>query len=78
MYPPSKLDELDKDNRIYWPKTKEAWPKLKRYLNEAKGIPLQDIFDDIYSLATMGGDKNERLGYPTQKPHMRQLKEIRD
>ena len=68
MYPHSKLDELDKDNRIYWPKKHSAWPKLKRYLNEAKGIPLQDIFDDIYSLSTMGGDKNERLHYPTQKP----------
>ena len=51
MHPPSKLDELDIENRIYWPKNSSAWPKLKRYLSEAKGIPLQDIFDDIYSLS---------------------------
>jgi site-specific DNA-methyltransferase (adenine-specific) len=68
MYPPGMLDQLDRENRIFWPKTRGAWPKLKRYLDEAKGIPLQDIFDDIYSLATMGGPKGERLGYPTQKP----------
>lgn len=68
MVPPEELDSLDLGNRIYWPKTPGAWPKLKRYLLEAKGIPLQDIFDDIYGLATMGGPKGERLGYPTQKP----------
>src|SRR5581483_9635212 len=68
MYPPSVLDKLDAEGRIYWPKTAGAWPKLKRYLNEAKGVPLQDIWDDVYGLSTMGADKHERLGYPTQKP----------
>ncbi|MGH9352637.1 MAG: DNA methyltransferase [Terriglobia bacterium] len=68
MHPPVVLDQLDGDGRIFWPKTRGPWPKLKRYLNEAKGVPLQDIFDDVYSLATMGGPKGERLGYPTQKP----------
>ena len=68
MVPPKELDTLDSDQRIYWPKSGSAWPKLKRYLSEARGVPLQDIFDDIYSLATMGGPKGERLGYPTQKP----------
>ena len=68
MYPPETLDELDTDGRIYWPKSATAWPKLKRYLGEAKGMPLQDIFDDIYALQTMGGDRKERVGYPTQKP----------
>ena len=68
MYPPDVLDQMDADARIYWPKTSTAWPKLKRYLAEAKGLPLQDIFDDIYALQTMGGDRKERVGYPTQKP----------
>ena len=67
-YLPEDLDRLDADRRIYWPKKQGAWPKLKRYLNEAQGVPLQDLITDIYSLATMGGDKDERLGYPTQKP----------
>jgi site-specific DNA-methyltransferase (adenine-specific) len=68
MVPPDELEKLDTDHRIYWPQTPSAWPKLKRYLNEAKGIPLQDIWDDIYGLSTMGAEKGERLGYPTQKP----------
>ena len=68
MNPPDVLDRLDRDNRIYWPKSATAWPKLKRYLSEARGAPLQDIFDDVYSLQTMGGPKGERLGYQTQKP----------
>ncbi len=68
MYPPSVLDQLNEDKRIYWPKNTAAWPKLKRYLAEAKGVPFQDVFDDVYSLQTMGGRKGERLGYPTQKP----------
>lgn len=68
MNPPDELDRLDGDRRIYWPKDKKAWPKLKRYIREAKGVPLQDMFIDIYALQTMGGDKQERLGYPTQKP----------
>ena len=68
MVPPDKLDELDADNRVFWPRTKGAWPKLKRYLAEAKGIPLQDVIDDIYGLSTMGAPRGERVGYPTQKP----------
>ena len=68
MYPPSALDQLNGDNRIYWPKNTAAWPKLKRYLSESKGVPFQDVFDDVYALQTMGGRKGERLGYPTQKP----------
>ncbi len=68
MYPPSVLDQLDEQNRVYWPKSSAAWPKLKRYLSEARGVPLQDIIDDVYALQTMGGARGERLGYPTQKP----------
>jgi len=68
MVPPVELDHLDADNRVYWPKKPGAWPKIKRYLAKAKGIPLQDIITDIYGLSTMGAPKGERLGYTTQKP----------
>ena len=44
---------------------KNTVPKLKRYLDEMKGIPLQNIWDDIDSVT---GFKKEWLGYPTQKP----------
>ena len=65
---PEELERLDGDNRIYWPPTKGAMPKLKRYLSEAKGIPVQDIILDVPSLQKMSAAHSESLGYPTQKP----------
>jgi hypothetical protein len=38
---------------------------LKRYLDEQKGVPLQDVWNDIKPIHNMASD---RLGYPTQKP----------
>ena len=38
---------------------------LKVYLDEAKGAPAQNIWDDI---PRIGNTSRERLGYPTQKP----------
>ncbi len=67
-YAPDELNRLDQDNRIYWPKTKAAMPKLKRYLREAKGIPAQDILFDVPSLQRMSPSYKENLGYATQKP----------
>ena len=40
-------------------------PRYKRYLDEQKGKPLNNIWIDIPNLT---GRSNERLGYPTQKP----------
>ena len=38
---------------------------LKVYLDDAKGAPAQNIWDDI---PRIGNTSKERLGYPTQKP----------
>lgn len=67
-YSPEELERLDADRRIYWPPTKGAMPKLKRYLSEAKGIPAQDVLLDVPSLQRMSSGYSESLGYPTQKP----------
>jgi len=40
-------------------------PMLKRYLDEQKGQPAQDVIDDIPPMHNLAA---ERLGYPTQKP----------
>ena len=40
-------------------------PRLKRYLDEGKGVPLSSIWDDIKPIQS---NSVERLGYPTQKP----------
>ena len=60
-----KLDELAKEGRIYFPKKTGGVPRYKRYLDEMKGILLQDIWDDILPIQA---HSKERLGYPTQKP----------
>ena len=67
-YAPDELDKLNSERRIYWPKTPNAMPKLKRYLAEAKGISAQDVLTDVPSLQRMSAAFKESLGYPTQKP----------
>jgi DNA modification methylase len=61
--PIETMKKLDNENKIYY--TKNGIPRRKRYLDEAKGMPTQDIWDDIEALRSW---HNEKLGYPTQKP----------
>lgn len=42
-----------------------AVPRFKRYLDEQRGKPLGDVWDDI---SPLNSQARERLGYPTQKP----------
>lgn len=63
-YPPHRLDELDEQGLIYWPERGEM-PRLKRYLEEQKGQPLQSLWEDI---PPVNSQAKERLDYPTQKP----------
>lgn len=63
--PPEELDKMDAEGRIHWPDKKGAWPYIKVYLDDMKGIPLQDTWTDIDVINMMA---KERLGYPTQKP----------
>jgi site-specific DNA-methyltransferase (adenine-specific) len=60
-----KLDQLDAQGRIYWPKKIGGWPRYIRYLDELKGVPLQDVWTDV---SPVNPQAAERLGYPTQKP----------
>ena len=62
----STLEELDKQGKIYWP-PKGKMPRLKMYLDERKGRPLQSIWDDI-SLVQYASSEN--FNYPTQKPEV--------
>ncbi|WP_439576535.1 DNA methyltransferase [Elioraea sp.] len=64
-YPPSVLDEMDKEGRIHWPEKDGGMPMLRRYLDEQKGQPIQDVVTDIPPMHNLA---EERLGYPTQKP----------
>lgn len=62
-YSKETMARLDKVGKLYYSKT--GYPSQKTYLDESKGVPVQDIWDDIASLS---GPHKERLGYPTQKP----------
>jgi len=64
-YPPTELERLDADGRVYWPPKKGAWPRLRQFLDELPGVPLQDVWTDIPPINALA---KERLGYPTQKP----------
>ena len=58
-----KLDILDQNGYIYWPKKEGGFPRFKRYMGS--GIPAQTVVTDIYPINSQAA---ERLGYPTQKP----------
>jgi DNA modification methylase len=60
-----RFDKLDKAGLIHWPKKEGGMPQGKRLLEDAKGIPLQDIWTDIKVIHSLAID---RLGFPTQKP----------
>lgn len=64
-YPPSELDRLDTQGLIYWPKKEGGWPRLKRYLDESRGVLLQDLWTDI---DPVNSQARERSGFGTQKP----------
>ena len=61
--PRETMQRLDDENRIYY--TRNGIPRMKRYLDEAQGLPAQDVWTDIEALRSWHA---ERLGYPTQKP----------
>ena len=63
-YSKEKMDELIEEGRIVQTKP-DSVPQYKRYLDEMPGVPMQNIWDDIFPINSQA---KERLGYPTQKP----------
>jgi site-specific DNA-methyltransferase (adenine-specific) len=64
-YTIEKLEELDKEGRIIWPKKAGGVPRYKRYLDEMPGLAIQSIVLDIEPLSAAS---KEKMNYPTQKP----------
>ena len=58
-----RMLEEDAKGRIIVPRNGMGIPRYKRYLDEQKGIPIDDFWADIEIASG-----NERLGYDTQKP----------
>jgi DNA modification methylase len=63
-YPSHRLDELEAKKLIYWPKD-GGIPRLKRFLDEQKGVPIQSLWEDI---PPVNSQANEDTKYATQKP----------
>jgi adenine-specific DNA-methyltransferase len=64
-YTTDELDRLDSIDSIYWPKGGAGFPRLKRYLDELKGKPVDSVWDDVFVVNSQAA---ERSDYPTQKP----------
>ena len=59
----AKMEEFEKQGLLVYGKS--GVPRLKLYLDEAKGTPVSDIWEDVPPINSQAA---ERLGYPTQKP----------
>ena len=62
-YSKETMQQLHDEGRIYYSGT--GYPNRKLFLDESRGVPVQDMWYDISSLS---GSHKERLGFPTQKP----------
>jgi DNA modification methylase len=61
--PLETMQKLDAENKLHF--TNKGGIRMKRYLDENKGTPLQCLWDDI---PPINSQAKERMGYPTQKP----------
>jgi hypothetical protein len=59
------MEQWDKEGRLYFPPNKESRIRRKRFVDELKGMPIQNLWTDIPEINSQA---QERLGYPTQKP----------
>jgi site-specific DNA-methyltransferase (adenine-specific) len=60
-----RMEQYDRDGRLYFPKEPDGRIRLKRYLDDQPGTKVQNLWDDI---SPLNSQAQERLGYPTQKP----------
>ncbi|MBT3308045.1 MAG: site-specific DNA-methyltransferase [Gammaproteobacteria bacterium] len=61
--PLKTMQRLDQEEKLHF--TKLGGIRLKRYLDETQGVPLQTLWTDIFPVNSQA---KERANYPTQKP----------
>jgi hypothetical protein len=64
-YTPDRMAALDEAGGLHYPARPGGRLRMKNYLDERLGVPVQDVWTDI---TLIGGTSPERLKYPTQKP----------
>ena len=62
QYRPSTLEDMDQRGEIYW--SSNGNPRRKVFLDEAEGIPVQDIWNDTRDAFNQN---HHVTGYPTEK-----------
>jgi site-specific DNA-methyltransferase (adenine-specific) len=65
MITKEKMEQWDREGKLYFPKEKAGRIRRKSYADELKGMPIQNLWTDIPEINSQAA---ERLGYPTQKP----------
>ena len=61
--PFTTMQEYHKSGKLYY--TRNGTPRLKQFLDDMPGVPVQDVWIDI---PPINSQAKERVGYPTQKP----------
>jgi len=64
-YTKNNMEKLDQSGKIFY--TRNGIPRLKQYLDEMPGVPLQSIWNDK-PVQAINSWHVESIGYPTQKP----------
>jgi DNA modification methylase len=59
------MEQWDSEGRLHFPKNPDGRIQRRRFFDEVKGKPVQNLWDDIEMISSQSA---ERLGYPTQKP----------
>jgi site-specific DNA-methyltransferase (adenine-specific) len=62
-YTRDQMERFESERRIVY--SSKGYPRLKVYLDEMPGVPLQNLWTDLPPISSHSA---ERLGYPTQKP----------
>ena len=62
VYAKDRMEQFEAEGRLQY--SKNNYPRLKVYLDEMPGVPLQDIWTDVKPVQAQS---DEREGYPTQK-----------
>lgn len=62
-YSKENMARFEAEGRLTY--SKRGMPRIKNYLDERPGVPLGDVWTDIFPVNSQA---KERIGYPTQKP----------
>jgi site-specific DNA-methyltransferase (adenine-specific)/adenine-specific DNA-methyltransferase len=64
-YEPATMERLYAEGRIELPKKSDSRPRIRRFLDESKGVPVGSVWTDI---SPMNSQAKDDTGYSTQKP----------